>query len=65
MSSLKLKTLLAVAAIAASAGPGHSISSDYLQKRDKRHAEQVNALAKKQRVREQIRARRAAKVGAA
>lgn len=65
MSSLKLKTLLAVAAIAASAGPGHSINSAYTEKRDRQRAEQEKSLAKKKRVRDEIRARRAAKGGTA
>jgi hypothetical protein len=59
MSSIKLSGLLAIAAIGASAGRGHEINSAYTQERNRRYAEQDKALAKKQRVREQIRARRA------
>ena len=60
----KLRTLLAVATLATSAGFGHSYSAGYSSQRDKQRAEQVKALAKKQRVREQIRQRRANKGGA-
>lgn len=57
---MKLHELLAVAAIGISAG-GPPINSTYSEKRDKQRAEQAKALEKKQRVREQIRARRATK----
>ena len=60
----KLRTLLAAATIAASAGFGHPYNAGYSRQRDKQRAEQVKALAKKQRVREQIRQRRADKGGA-
>ena len=58
-----LKTLLAVASLAMSAG-GPPINSNYSQQRDKQRAEQAKALEKKQRVREQIRERRARAVAA-
>lgn len=61
----KLKTLLAVAALVTSAGFGHPYNAGYSSRRDKQRAEQAKALAKKQRVREQIRQRRANKGGAA
>lgn len=60
MSNMKLITILAVAAIGASARFGYS-NNAYSQQKDRQRSEQVKALAKKQRVREQIRARRAAK----
>jgi len=55
-----LHQLVAVAAICASAGRGHSIDGDYMQERERRHTEHEKAMSKKQAVREQIRARRAA-----
>ena len=61
----KIRMLLAVAALVTSAGLGHPYNAGYSRQRDKQSAEQVKALAKKQRVREQIRQRRAGKGGAA
>jgi hypothetical protein len=61
----KLKTLLAVAALVSSSSFGHSYNDRYSSQRNKQHAEQTKALAKKKRVREQIRQRRADKGGAA
>lgn len=62
MSNMKLRAILAVAALGASAGFGYA-NNAYSQKKDKQRSEQEKALDKKQRVREQIRARRAAKGG--
>ena len=62
MSNMKLITILAVAAIGASARFGYA-NSAYIQQKDKQQSEHEKALAKKQRVREQILARRAAKGG--
>jgi hypothetical protein len=60
MSTAKIRALLAVAAIGAM---GASIcSTAHHDSRDKQSKEQAKALAKKQRVREQIRARRAEQV---
>ena len=57
---MKIQELLAVAAICASAG-GPSINQIYAQQRQEElDAERAKALSKKQRIREQIRARRAA-----
>ena len=61
MSRNSIHTLLAAAAIGISAGAGPSINSAYTQQRDRQHDEQAKALAKKQRVREEIRARKASK----
>jgi len=57
---MKIHEILAVAAIGAIAVRGHEVNSNYTEKRDRLHAEQAKALAKKQRVRAQIRARRTA-----
>lgn len=57
---MKIHEILAIAAIGASAGRGHEINSNYTEKRGRLYAEQAKALAKKQRVRDEIRARRAA-----
>lgn len=56
---MNLKTLLAVAAITASAGPGHPMNTAYTERRERELEAQEKALKKRQRVREQIRARRA------
>jgi hypothetical protein len=65
MSRDKFATLLAVAAIGARAGFQSTANTAYTETRDRQRAAQAAALAKKQRVREQIRARRADKGGAA
>lgn len=56
---MKLNELLAIAAIGANLG-GPPINSAYRERRDKLEVERAKALAKKQRVRDEIRARRAA-----
>ena len=56
---MKVHELLAVAAICSSAGRP-AINDNYAQRRDRLADERSKALAKKQAVREQIRARRAA-----
>lgn len=57
---MKIQELLAVAAMCASPG-GPSINQIYAQQRQEQlDAEKAKALSKKQRIREQIRARRAA-----
>lgn len=59
MTHMNLKILLAVATIGASAGVGHSANAAaYHERKETQLAEQLKALSKKQRVREQIRARR-------
>jgi hypothetical protein len=58
MTTDKLRSLLAVAALGMSAG-GPAINSNYTERRDKQRAEQAKALEKRQRVREEIRERRA------
>jgi hypothetical protein len=65
MSRDKFATLLAVAAIGASAGFQSQANTSYTEKRDRQRAAQAAAMAKKRRVREQIRARRAGNGGAA
>lgn len=60
-SKQNLMTLLAVAEIASLGGCGIPFNSEYQRSREKQRAEQAKALAKKQRVREEIRARKAAR----
>lgn len=59
MHGSKLGALLAIAAIGAGMGP--SINTAYTERRDAERKAQDKALAKKQKVREEIRARRKAK----
>ena len=56
---MKIQELLAVAAMYARTG-GPAVNDNYAQERERLAAEKAKALAKKQRVREEIRARRAA-----
>ena len=63
MSRDKLAAFLALAAIGASAGFQSTANTAYTETRDRQRAAHVAALAKKQRVRKQIRARRAGKSG--
>ena len=58
--SKTMNTLLALATINSMFYPP-PINSNYTEKRERIKAEQEKALAKKQRVREEIRARRAKK----
>ena len=60
-SKQSLLTMLAVAEIAALGGAGIQFNSEYQRSRERQRAEQAKALAKKQRVREEIRARKAAR----
>ena len=57
---MKIQELLAVAAMCASSGGPSSNQMQAQQRREQLAAEKAKALSKKQRVREEIRARRAA-----
>ena len=61
MTTDKLKTIPAVAAISSmNSFGGSALNSDYTRHHDKQRAEHLKAIAKKHRIRDEIRERRKA-----